>query len=191
MILSLSILVIVGAGFLAFNVLVASGQVYQANYAELQAKDASNQLRNLGEIHEDMIPDLCQYLIFSEDGHVKSGNINTKGQKAAWAAVEENRSNKGTKFDGKGNYYMVISRDGEYLVLRYQIIPQYRSAALRRILLPPQNLFIVCMLLLILLSVACTAFGFGHALKETIAFIGSYRENSGSGTGICGRGEQY
>lgn len=167
--LSFGVLVIIGGAVLAFNVLVASGQIYPANYAEIQAKDAADQLGRISQIQEDMIPDLCQYIVFSLHGNARSGNISSREEKAAWEAVEEYKSNIGIKMDTKGNYYMIIPREGEYLVLRYQIIPQYRSAVLRRYLLPPQNLIITGMLLLILLCVACTAFCFGRALKKRLS----------------------
>lgn len=161
--LSIGILLVVGAAIIFFNGMVAGGKIYPANYAEIQAKDASDQLKWAEQIQEDMIPDLCQYIIFSMDGSVRSGNIDDRGKGAAWEAV------KGSRSDKKGNYYMVISREDEYLVLRYQIMPQYQSSALRQYLSPPQNLIIEGTLLLILLCVACTAFCFGRELKKKLS----------------------
>lgn len=167
--LSIGILFVTGIWLMGFNALVTGGEIYPANYAELMAKDASDQLKRLSQISGDMIPDLCQYVLFTTGGSMKDGNLSAKEQKAAWKAVEESKSDLGIKTDGKGNFYMVIDRAGEYLVLRYQIIPQYRSPVLRRYLLPPQNLFLLGALLSVLLSIACTAFCFGRALQKRLS----------------------
>lgn len=161
-ILIIGVLLIGAMTFFAFIRLGESGLIYFANYAEKEVDAASEQIMQADKISEDMIPTVSQYTVFTIDGHVKSGNIEKAGIKNAWAAVE------GSTSDFKGNYYKVIQRDKEYCVLRYKIVPQYKSETLRKYLLPPQTLFFVTVLLLILLLVVMTAMRFGYVLKKKL-----------------------
>lgn len=146
----------------AFTALGGSGIIYYANYAQEQANAAYDQLLNADKISEDMIPDLCQYAVFSIDGRVISGNIENAGINGAWEAVQGNQS------DFRGNYYKVIPRQNEYCVLQYKIAPQYKSETLRKYLLPPEPLFLVSVLVLIFLLVVALAIRFGYVLKKKL-----------------------
>jgi two-component system, OmpR family, lantibiotic biosynthesis sensor histidine kinase NisK/SpaK len=146
----------------AFSGLGASDIIHPADFAQEQAKSACDRILKTDKVSEDMIPDLCQYIVFDIDGRVKSGNIEKTGINSAWAAVQ------GSTSDFSGNYYKVIQRENEYCVLRYKITPQYKSETLRKYLLSPQTLFIVAVLLLTLLIVAGTAIRFGNMLKKKL-----------------------
>jgi signal transduction histidine kinase len=139
-----------------------SGAIYYANYAENQATASFDKIRSADKVSEDMIPELSQYTIFALDGRVISGNIEADGIHRAWEAVQ------GSTSDNKGNFYKVIPRDQEYCVLRYKIVPQYRSETLRKYLLPPQTLFAVSVISLVLLLVVSTALHFGSLLRKKL-----------------------
>lgn len=161
--LFLGILAVVFIAAIVFNMLVLNDIVYPANYAEKQAKAASSGIAGAEEVSEDLIPELCQYIVFDINGEVKAGNIGKSGIKNAWRAVQENVSSI------SGYYYTVIERDAEYCVLRYEIVPQYKSPALRRYLAAPQNLLFVSIVCLILLMVIITAICFGHTLRNKLS----------------------
>ncbi len=160
--LLVGVLLIGVQAILAFTALGGSGIIYFANYAQEQANAAYDQLLQADEISEDMIPDLNQYAVFTIDGRVKSGNIESTGIDRAWDAVQ------GSTADFRGNYYKVIPRENEYCVLRYKIVPQYKSETLRKYLLPPETLFIVIVLLSVLLLVVGMAIRFGYVLKKKL-----------------------
>ncbi|WP_026892980.1 sensor histidine kinase [Lacrimispora aerotolerans] len=148
--------------FLIFSSLDRFGLIYYANYAEKQANASFDKIRTADKVSEDMIPELNQYIIFTLDGRVKDGNIEAGEIDRAWEAVQ------GSTSDIKGNYYKVIPRDQEYCVLRYKIIPQYRSETLRRYLFPPETLFGVTVIACILSLVITTALRFGHVLRKKL-----------------------
>ena len=111
---------------LIFNILVNLGGIYPANYAERKINEAYDTIQNADEVTEEMIPVLCRYVIFSEDGEVLGGNMAEDSVKIAW-----NVSNHGT---ASGDYfYKVIPRPDESVVLQYSLTPQYQSAFLREI----------------------------------------------------------
>lgn len=158
--LFLEIIAICLASSVLFYCLITSDRIYSANYAENRANAAQTAIEDADVIGEDIIPELCRYAVFDRDGHFLDGNIGRYTQKFAWGAVS------GRKSDIFWNYYKVIEREGEYCVLQYKIIPQYKSETLRNYLFPPQTLIILSTLLLILLSVIVSAIRSGRVLKK-------------------------
>lgn len=161
--LFLGILAIVFIAFIVFNMLVLNDIVYPANYAEKQANASISKIAGAKEVSDDLIPELCQYVVFDINGKVKAGNIGQSGIKNAWRAAQENVSSI------SGYYYTVIERNAEYCVLRYEIVPQFKYPALRRYLAKPQNLIFVSTVCLIFLLVIITAICFGRALKKKLS----------------------
>ena len=125
---------------LIFNILVNSGAIYPANYAERKINEAYDVIQKADEVTEDIIPPLCRYVIFNADGEVFGGNMTEDSVKIAW-----NVANHGT---ASGDYfYKVIPRSDEYVVLQYSLTPQYQSAFLREHFIPPQNLMTIIVVL--------------------------------------------
>lgn len=146
----------------ALNALLVSDMIYPADYAQGEANAAYSDILKADKVSEDMIPKMCSYVVFNGDGEVITGDIEKKGVKRAWAAVQ------GSSSDVYGNYYKVVPREGEYCVLRYKIIPQYKSEFLREHLLPPQTTLLISAFFLILLSLICIALRFGKVLRKKI-----------------------
>ena len=146
-----------------FEILLANEIIYPANYAEKLARVASKEIADAEAVNENLIPELCQYVLFDAEGEVKSGNIEEDEIENAWRAVQENVPGI------NGYYYTVIERDTEYCVLQYKIIVQYKSSVLQRFLPAPERLLPVSILFLIILAVMITAVCFGHALKKKLS----------------------
>lgn len=144
--------------------MINSNLIFPANYAEKSAIAAYEQIKTADEISEELIPELCQYVVFDLDGNIKSGNIDSD-IKAAWSAVQENATNY------QGSYYQIIPRDNEYCVLKYRLAIQYKSETLRKYLPLPQIMFSVCSLLLILFVVILAAVRFGRQLRAKLNSI--------------------
>lgn len=146
----------------AVTVLFSGNVIYPADYAQEQAELAYDKILDADEISVELIPEFSRYILFDLDGGVKAGNIEENGVKRAWAAVQGSRS------DFFGNYYKVIPRENEYCVLRYKIIPQYKSAFLQKYFLSPQTTILIGALILIFLSLAGVAIRFGHILRKKL-----------------------
>ena len=159
----LSVILIGLLVFITLGLLFSSNTIYRADYAQEQANLAYETILNADVITKDLIPELCQYVVFDQDGNRIDGSIiKERGIEHAWKAVE------GSKSDIYGNYYKVIKRKNEYCVLRYQIIPQYKSTFLRQYILPPQTAIFIITILLILLSLICVAIRFGQVLNKKL-----------------------
>ena len=144
---------------LIFNILVNSGAIYPANYAERKINEAYDVIQKADEVTEDIIPPLCRYVIFSADGEVLRGNMAEDSVEIAW-----NVANHGT---ASGDYfYKVILRSDEYVVLQYSLTPQYQSAFLREHFIPPQNLMTIIVVLSGITMILLPSVSFGKKMKR-------------------------
>ena len=148
---------------IVFGILVVNEIIYPANYAEKLAQAARGEIADADAVSEDLIPELCQYILFDADGEVTAGNIEEDKIENAWRAVQENIPGI------NGYYYTVIERDTEYCVLQYKIIVQYKSPVLQQYLPGPERLLPVSILCLIIVVVVITAICFGRALKNKLS----------------------
>lgn len=162
--LFLSIILICTAAFAVFTILFSSNIIYRADYAQEQASLAYEKIVKADVITNDLIPEVCQYIVFDRGGNVKEGTIKKqKGIKLAWKAVE------GKSSDIHGNYYKVVKRQNEYCVLRYQIVPQYKSQFLRNHVLQPQTALFMTTILLMIVSLIFVAIRFGRSLNKKLS----------------------
>ena len=156
----LGLLLILGISTaLIFNILVNLRVIYPANYAERKISEAYDMIQNADEVTEEMIPVLCRYVIFSEDGEVLGGNMEEDSVKIAW-----NVANHGT---ASGDYfYKVIPRPDESVVLQYSLTPQYQSAFLREHFIEPQNLMTIIVILSGITMILLPSLSFGKKMKR-------------------------
>lgn len=155
----LGALLMLGAGIvLIFSILINTGYIYPANYAEQKINEEYESIRKADEVTEDMILPLCHYVIFSLDGKKLSGNMAEDSLEIAWNAAENGKA--------FGRYfYKVISRSDEYVVLQYSLTPQYSSAFLREHLINPQSLFAIILVLGTILIIIFPSIRFGKKMK--------------------------
>lgn len=160
------VLVMLGALFilgmciiLLFNILINTGSIYPANYAEQKINEAYDLIQSADKVTEDMIPPLCHYVIFSMDGEKLAGDMSGHSLEIAW-----NVANHG---NASGNYfYKVISRPKEYVILQYSLKPQYQSSFLREHFIGPQNLMTIMVTLGGIAIIILPSLGFGKKIKR-------------------------
>lgn len=175
--LIIGVLLIVGIMIIFFGMLLYSNIVYPANYAEKQAKAAYESIRERRKVEEEMIPELVQYVVFSENGDVISGNMKKKNVEKArerWqAAVLYDSFNTVHAVSAQigMNYYDIIKLEQDYCILQYKIMVQYQSAFLRNHFPPPEIMMIIVTVVLTLFYTAFSAFCFGRALKEKLNLL--------------------
>lgn len=54
--------------YFAFSVLINIGAIYPANYAEYRINEVFEQIETANEVTEDIIPDVCHYVVFQRMG---------------------------------------------------------------------------------------------------------------------------
>jgi len=144
---------------LMFNILVNTGIIYPANYTERKISEAYDLIQGADEVTEDMIPPLCQYVIFSMDGGIIGGDMSGHSVEIAWNVANHGKAS--------GNYfYKVISRPEEYVVLQYSLTPQFQSAFLREHFIEPQNLMTITAVLGGTAIIILPSIRFGKKIKR-------------------------
>lgn len=148
--------------YFAFDMLINICAIYPANYAEYRISEVERQIETASEVTADLIPDVCRYVVFSEDGSLLSGNLDEKDLETAWNVL----SNKNYS-DGK--FYKVISRTDEYVVLQYRLKPQYKSMWMNEHLPNPEILMTLFILVVCfgIMQIFAKRFGSGIRKKMT------------------------
>lgn len=159
LIMIVSFLALVVCTFVIFNILINTGYIYPANYAEKKINEAYSTIQKADEVTKDMIPALSHYVVFSANGDVLSGDMTEDSIKTAWNVV--NGRNSSGKY-----FYKVVTRLNEYVVLQYSLAPQYHSAFLREHVVRPQNIMICVDILGAIAIIILPSISFGRKIKR-------------------------
>ncbi len=159
LIMIVSFLALVVCTFVIFNILINTGYIYPANYAEKKINEAYSTIQKADEVTKDMIPALSHYVVFSANGDVLSGDMTEDSIKIAWNVV--NGRNSSGKY-----FYKVVTRLNEYVVLQYSLAPQYHSAFLREHVVRPQNIMIGVDILGAIAIIILPSISFGRKIKR-------------------------
>lgn len=159
LIMIVSFLALVVCTFVIFNILINTGYIYPANYAEQKINEAYSTIQKADEVTKDMIPALSHYVVFSANGDVLSGDMTEDSIKIAWNVV--NGRNSSGKY-----FYKVVTRLNEYVVLQYSLAPQYHSAYLREHVVGPQNVMISIDILGAIAIIVLPSISFGRKIRR-------------------------
>lgn len=159
LIMIVSFLALVVCAFVIFNILINTGYIYPANYAEQKINEAYSTIQKADEVTKDMIPALSHYVVFSANGDVLSGDMTEDSIKIAWNVV--NGRNSSGKY-----FYKVVTRLNEYVVLQYSLAPQYHSAYLREHVVGPQDVMICIDILGAIAIIVLPSISFGRKIRR-------------------------
>ncbi|MGA3676301.1 sensor histidine kinase [Lysinibacillus agricola] len=134
--------------------------VLPANYAETQISLSRDRIASSSSVTADIIPDLVDYAVISKDGQFLSGNLSEKEAFKAWDVMNKGETQGGSQF------YSFIERENEICILRYYLVPQYRSEILRKYFPNPQLLAFLLSIVGIVTYAAVLAIHFGRSLKK-------------------------
>ncbi len=147
---------------LIFSMFINLGMIYPANHAEMQINEKYQEIIDADKVTEDIIPELCRFVVLSKDGTVLDGNI-----------PEDRQSTVRNLINGESEYnkyfYKILVRDNDYVVLEYSVKPQYRSEFLREHFLHPQTVLTVFLFIGGISIVAISSSRFGKKMKKKIA----------------------
>ncbi|WP_255504987.1 sensor histidine kinase [Lysinibacillus sphaericus] len=134
--------------------------VLPANYAESQITLSKDRIASSSSVTADIIPDLVDYAVFSKDGQFLTGNLSEKEAFKAWDVMKKRETRNSPQF------YSFIERENEICILRYYLVPQYRSEILRKYLPNPQLLEFLVFIIGIGAYATVLAIHFGRSLKK-------------------------
>ena len=116
-----SLVGLVIVAWLLLCLLISVGCIYPANYAEQKINEAYDTILHADKVTAEMIPALCDYVIFSENGEKIGGDLSEQYEQIAWNVAKY--GNASGKYFYKSN-----CKENEYVVLQYRLTPQYHSA---------------------------------------------------------------
>ena len=151
----------------AFGMLLVKGLVYPARYAEEQAQLAVEPIQTADQVTEDLIPELCRYVVFDKSGQVRSADMSDREAEHAWNVIIGKEPNGGNYIGAY--YYLGIPRESECCVLRFQLIAQYRSALLRKYLPQPEILLIAVFLVMVFVIILSVAVRFNCVVRRELS----------------------
>ena len=159
LLMGLALLLWAAISLFAFNLLINVGVIYPADYAEYRISEVSEQIKTVNEVTADLIPEVCRYVVFSEDGKVLSGDLDEKDVETAWKVLSNiNYSD--------GRFYKIIIRPDEYVVLQYRLKPQYKSMWMNEHLPNPENLLTIFIIICCLGIMQIFAKKFGSGIRK-------------------------
>ena len=145
--------------YLLLYLLISVGCIYPANYAEQKINEAYDTILRADKVTAEMIPALCDYVIFSENGEKIGGDLSEQYEQIAWNVAKY--GNASGKY-----FYKVIVRENEYVVLQYRLTPQYHSAFLREHFIGPQNVMIIMSVIGAVAIIIIPSIRFGKRIKK-------------------------
>lgn len=140
---------------------INSGFILPANYAEQTVRQISEQIADMEEFDEAVIPFPCKYVLFDENIKVLSSNMNpneiAKAQEV-WrnSAVYTNE------------WYMIIHREDSVCIISYDMYPHFSSPVLHKIIPNPEWCGIALFFVGFFTMAIGIAFAFGRKLKKEL-----------------------
>lgn len=154
-----SLVGLVIVAWLLLSLLISVGCIYPANYAEQKINEAYDTILRADKVTAEMIPALCDYVIFSENGEKIGGDLSEQYEQIAWNVAKY--GNASGKY-----FYKVIVRENEYVVLQYRLTPQYHSAFLREHFIGPQNVMSIMSVIGAVAIIIIPSIRFGKRIKK-------------------------
>ena len=77
-----SLVGLVIVAYLLLYLLISVGCIYPANYAEQKINEAYDTILRADKVTAEMIPALCDYVIFSENGEKIGGDLSEQDRKS-------------------------------------------------------------------------------------------------------------
>ena len=82
-----SLVGLVIVAYLLLYLLISVGCIYPANYAEQKINEAYDTILRADKVTAEMIPALCDYVIFSENGEKIGGDLSKSSRSTSIAPV--------------------------------------------------------------------------------------------------------
>lgn len=159
-------LLLIALPIAAFAEFLSDGVMLPADYAEAQLSAKKDRIADSKTITPDLIPDLCDYAVFTPQGKLLSGDLSATDAAQAWKITQEEKSNQYLS-----SYYLSIPRKNEICIVRYAFMAQFSSPILRRYLPPPEPLFFSLFCIEFLLALFLLASLFGKKLTREMSSL--------------------
>lgn len=159
--------VLVSILILSFPILLSLNIILPANYTEKQIYENKDKIISSKQVTKDLIPDSCEYGVYTLNGKVISGTFNKDESKEVWDLMRgfERRTIKSSK------NYIKLSRDNEVCIIRYSIVVEFVSPTLRTYLPKPELLGMIIFSIIFLIEIIILSKLFGKKLNAEMELL--------------------
>lgn len=147
-------------------VLVETGKVLPADYAERQLRENAANLQSAPEITEEMIPAGCTYGVYGRDGEWLYGTFPVRKRTDVWEHYETKNN-----YDA-GTFYCFMERGmGEVCIVNYSFSARFRGTLLGKYLPSVEVLLPVVYVILFLLHTVVVSRRFGKYMRDRLEVL--------------------
>lgn len=159
--------VLVSILILSFPILLSLNIILPANYTEKQIYENKDKIISSKQVTKDLIPDSCDYGVYTLNGKVISGTFNKDESKEVWDLMRgfERRTIKSSK------NYIKLSRKNEVCIIRYSIVVEFISPTLRTYLPKPELLGVIIFSIIFLIEIIILSKLFGKKLNAEMELL--------------------
>lgn len=152
---------------LAFQLLLVNQKILPANYAEKMLKKNEIQIQKAEKVTEEMIPQECNYGVYTEEGEWLYGTLPEQDRKSAWTEYKKSNIFK----NGQEFYFFITRENGEVFIAEYVVRAHFAGQTGREFLTSPEILFPLFFLLLFLMQTVLWARRFAKQIKKHLREI--------------------
>lgn len=161
LVLVLCITAAVAIPYLLLSISVNLGWATYANNSEIMAQEAVPQLIIAPAFSEELVPQGSRYLLLDKTFNKLQTNMSEGDLETALAYVRGKAINPGSN-----HRFLLITRDNEYVVLKYYIGSQYTNPSLNGRIPSPEILLIILIILFVLLACILSTSLFARRLRR-------------------------
>lgn len=155
----------------AYTMLSSNGEILSGSNSKWQLSKVKDKIASSETVTPELIPDTCNYAVFTSQGRLLYGNLSTADAAEAWkfGVVKNGEINK-------IYHYLPITRKDDVCIVRYTYMEQFRSPLLRRFLPYPVIFFFILFVVGFIFNVFLLASLFGKYLTEKMSSLQSATE---------------
>ncbi|MFC0905803.1 sensor histidine kinase [Clostridium sp. MT-14] len=152
--------------FFGFDFMLKANIVFPANYFEKKIQQNGNEIARAEKVTEALVPEGCQYGVYSRQGKVLYGNFKAGEFQEVWRDFKNNKMNS-----GRNGYYKFFYRSNEICIVRYPLRAQFTNLFLRKYFPDIENLLYILAFLIFIMEVLLLSARFGRYFSKEMDIL--------------------
>ncbi|MHC6180034.1 HAMP domain-containing sensor histidine kinase [Clostridium sp. JNZ X4-2] len=140
--------------------------VFPANYFEKKIQQNGNEITRVEKVTEALVPEGCQYGVYSRQGEVLYGNFKVREFQKVWRDFKNNKVTS-----GRNRYYKFFYRSNEICIVRYPLRAQFTNLFLRKYFPDIENLLYILAFLIFIMEVLLLSARFGRYFSKEMGIL--------------------
>ncbi|MCI1946323.1 sensor histidine kinase [Clostridium luticellarii] len=152
--------------FFGFDFMLKANIVFPANYFEKKIQQNGNEIARAEKVTEALVPEGCQYGVYSRQGKVLYGNFKAGEFQEVWRDFKNNKMNS-----GRNGYYKFFYRSNEICIVRYPLRAQFTNLFLRKYFPNIENLLYIFAFLIFIMEILLLSARFGRYFSKEMDIL--------------------